>query len=186
MKSKKSLIALGIILVISGFSVYDAISTHNAADAVHASPKKEPVTAVHKLTPSDIDISQLYTLVNQDRSGMGIAQLRLNPSLIASAQAKCTDMTTKNYWNHNDPEGNTPWHFMTDQGVPYSHLGENLATGQMDAQTVNQDWLNSPEHKANILDAKFTDVGYAVCESPSFVGDQGAQALIVVQHFAQY
>jgi uncharacterized protein YkwD len=94
-------------------------------------------------------------------------------------------MVAKNYWSHNDRAGNTPWHFITDAGVPYVHLAENLATGYDSAASTINGWMASPDHKANILDPKFTDVGFAVCKSNAFVGHSGLPALIVVQHFAQ-
>jgi|GEM_PF-4851829 len=141
------------------------------------------------LTPtvntSDIDIYQLWALVNEQRTSAGLSALSLNPKLNQSASAKCDDMVTKNYWSHNDPAGNTPWHFFTDAGVQYIHLAENLGEGFHSSQATIDAWMKSDEHKANILDPRFTDVGYAVCKSDHFVQNYGQPALLIVQHFAQ-
>jgi len=75
--------------------------------------------------------------------------------------------------------------FFTDVGVPYIHLGENLAERVDSADATNTAWMNSPEHKANILDSKFTDVGFAVCKTDNSPITPGTKALIVVQHFAE-
>jgi uncharacterized protein YkwD len=140
---------------------------------------------VDSLEVSDIDINQLWSDTNSQRVKSGLRLLTLNPRLDQSAQAKCADMVGKDYWSHNDPSGKPPWHFITSAGVPRLHLGENLGTGFDNAATVINAWMLSPEHKANILDPRFTDVGFGVCKSEAFVGVGGQSALIVVQHFAQ-
>lgn len=138
-----------------------------------------------ELRPSDIDVYELYNLTNQDRQQAGIAPLRLNPKLNASAKAKCDDMVAKNYWSHDAPDGTQPWQFFSAQGIT-GLLGENLAEGSStSADRDNTDWMKSPGHKANILNPNFTDVGFAVCLSKSYAGNKNLPALITVQHFAQ-
>lgn len=166
-----------MIVLFIGSLVY-SLNSRASETTVQAQP------AAPELQPSDIDVYNLYNLTNQDRQQAGIALLRLNPSLNASAKAKCDDMVAKNYWSHDAPDGTQPWQFFLAQGIR-GHLGENLAEAQDSADRDNTDWMNSPEHKDNILDPRFTDVGFAVCLSKSYAGNKNQPALITVQHFAQ-
>jgi uncharacterized protein YkwD len=102
--------------------------------------------------------------------------------LDASATAKCQDMVAKNYWAHNDPTGRTPWHFITDQNINWHTAGENLEFGYgRSSDMVVVAWMNSPEHKANILNPTFTTVGYAICPDPNLASFGAGD--VVVQHF---
>lgn len=157
--------------------------------AYNAPPKSlalyKPTSVVEplkELAVSDINTTELFTLTNQDRADVGLAPLKLNSKLNASALAKCNDMVEKVYWAHDDPSGRTPWHFIDEQGVSYKKVGENLAESYVDAMAVNNGWMLSPGHKANINDALFNNVGYAVCKGLS---PQGSVTLITVQHLAK-
>lgn len=134
---------------------------------------------------SDIDIYQLFQLTNHERAKAGLQQLSLNPKLNSSAAAKCNDMVKKDYWSHFDPAGNPPWHFMTAAGIPYIHMGENLGEGFRSADSQLNGWMKSAEHKANILDPRFTDIGFGVCKSKSSSKKLSPGVLVVVQHFAE-
>jgi len=137
---------------------------------------------VPPLSPKDIVISDLWTEVNEERASLGLPELRLDPQLAKSSKGKCDDMVSQNYWGHTAPNGTEPWNFLRLAGiVKYQKAGENLAYGFSNAQDVVIGWMNSPTHKANIVDPAFTNEGFAVCESPNFI-DKGYQ-LIVVQHF---
>lgn len=163
------------IISVSNVSVTGKVAVKGASTAMSAK------TAAGSSAITD----QLFSLVNQQRAQNGLAPLARDPRLDASAAAKCQDMVAKNYWAHVSPSGEQPWQFIQDQGVSYSSAGENLATGYDTAQLIVNAWMNSPEHRTNILNPAFNYVGYAVCYSPSFVGDGGEPALITVQHFAQ-
>jgi hypothetical protein len=74
---------------------------------------------------------------------------------------KGEDMVTKGYFAHNSPEGVTPWHWFQEAGYSFLYAGENLAINFTDAEDVEQAWLNSPKHRANILNASFQEIGIA-------------------------
>jgi uncharacterized protein YkwD len=124
-------------------------------------------------TPA-ININDLWQDVNNARTQNGLPALVLNTSLDESAQAKCSDMVTKNYWAHNSPDGLTPWDFI-GKYTTYTHAGENLEYGSPTSQGVVTAWLNSPEHKANIMDSGFIQEGFGICK---FRGTD-----LVVEHF---
>ena len=83
------------------------------------------------LNDSAIDVIDLWTLSNSQRTNAGVKVLALDGRLNQSSTAKCTDMVSRNYWEHNNPDGIEPWAFIKDQGITnYRKLGENQASGQ--------------------------------------------------------
>jgi len=147
--------------------------------------KPTPPPAPHVLAISDVDISKLYALTNDDRARAGLPALRLSSTLQQSANDRCNDMVTKNYYSHTAPDG-TQWYTSIQKYTYYQLAGENLASYFHDgsAEAVNTDWMNSEEHKKNILTPSFTDVSYAVCKSNSYLAEK-APALIIVEQFIQ-
>jgi hypothetical protein len=93
-------------------------------------------------------------------------------------------MAARDYWSHNTPDGQTPWSFITAAGYNYQTAGENLAYGFSTASDTVTGWMNSTEHRANILNGKFKELGVGVEPStPSgdptgatFTADFGARA----------
>lgn len=76
-------------------------------------------------------------------------------------------MATKNWFAHNGPDGSTPISRMAAAGVQAGYWGENIAAGQQDAGSVMTAWLNSPDHRANILGSHYTRIGIGVASSSS-------------------
>jgi hypothetical protein len=180
-----SLILIGIVLSV-GFVLGQNKSNRTPDYEANVSSTENPIKLQDSaLEISDIDIYKLWVGVNDQRIAAGIAALSLNPKLNQSAAAKCKDMVNKNYWSHYGPDGSQPWQFITTEGIPYVHLGENIGEGFHSADAEVKGWMKSEEHKANILDQRFTDVGYAVCKSEHFIQNHNQPALLVVQHFAQ-
>ncbi|MEK7602302.1 MAG: CAP domain-containing protein [Patescibacteria group bacterium] len=123
--------------------------------------------------------SVLADLVNTDRSINKIGTLTVNPTLTAIAQAKANDMAEKGYFAHVSPEGNNPWYWFKQGGYLFTYAGENLAVDFSDSADVEQAWMKSPTHRANILNDNFTEVGIATA-----VGTyEGHQTIFVVQEF---
>jgi uncharacterized protein YkwD len=109
-----------------------------------------------------LDIENLLSLVNQDRVEHGLPALTLDPVLNLAAMAKAQDMTSKNYFAHTSPSGATPWHWFKTLGYAYTYAGENLAEGYTDAIELEQSWMSSETHRANILSPHYSDVGLAI------------------------
>ncbi|OGE79901.1 MAG: hypothetical protein A2660_00400 [Candidatus Doudnabacteria bacterium RIFCSPHIGHO2_01_FULL_45_18] len=106
--------------------------------------------------------AQILDLLNQDRQKHGLAELQSNPILNLAALAKADDMLSKKYFAHVSPEGTKPWHWFKRMGYNYTYAGENLAEGYHDARELENSWMNSPTHRANILSPFYSDVGLAV------------------------
>lgn len=121
----------------------------------------------------------LVDLANGDRSSYDVPTLTVNPLLVAVAQAKADDMAAKGYFAHTSPDGKDPWYWYAKEGYSFLYAGENLAVDFNDSGTVNSAWMNSPEHRANLLNARFTQIGIATAEG-SF---EGHPTTFVVEEF---
>jgi hypothetical protein len=111
---------------------------------------------------ADISTQQLLILTNQQRQDNNLGSLTDNSELDQAAANKATDMFNKNYWAHNAPDGTTPWAFIKGAGYNYVYAGENLARGFSSASDVVTAWMNSPEHRKNVLSPNYQNVGFAV------------------------
>jgi len=123
---------------------------------------------------------ELHAAANASRAANGLAPLTLNGALNNSAQAKAQHMADNDYWAHGTRRYAAPWYFFGAAGYSYTNAGENLAYGFDTSYAVNQGWMNSPGHRANIL-GQYIDVGFGIVNAPSF---QGGQNTIVVAHYA--
>lgn len=111
---------------------------------------------------ASISTAALLEGTNDARQTQGLHGLRLNQKLNQAAYLKGKDMFTEQYWAHVSPTGTKPWKWFADAGYNYSEAGENLAKNFRTAEATTTAWLNSPEHRANILDPHYKDVGFAV------------------------
>ena len=128
---------------------------------------------------SSITPGELLSLTNKDRKDSGVVPLKEDQSLSLAASKKADDMFLKNYWSHNAPDGTTPWVFIKDAGYSYVYAGENLARGFNNSKGVVDAWMNSPEHKQNVLSPNFEDVGFAV-KTGNLAGEE---TVLVVEEF---
>ena len=113
---------------------------------------------------SSISASDLLTDTNTERATSSLPGLTLNPALSQAAFLKAQDMFANNYWAHTSPSGTTPWKWLGDAGYNYDVAGENLAKNYPTADATIAAWMNSETHRANILNAKYQEVGFAVVD----------------------
>ncbi len=132
-------------------------------------------------TSSDLSAVSLLSSTNSQRLVYKEESLSLNTNLSNAAQAKANDMVSQNFWSHNTPDGKTPWSFITAAGYSYERAGENLAYGFNDASTTLTAWMHSPEHRANILNNHYEQVGFGIASSPNFVG-HGPETIVVAMY----
>jgi hypothetical protein len=88
-------------------------------------------------------------------------------------------MASKGYFEHTSPQGLTPWYWFENVGYNFSYAGENLAVNFSDSRDVTNAWMNSPEHRANILSGDFTQIGIATAQGVY----NGQQVVFVVEEF---
>lgn len=129
-----------------------------------------------KLSASDV-----IEWTNKNRIANGnLPILRENKKLDLSAQQKLDDMFTKQYFEHISPNGTGVAKLSTSAGYDYVLIGENLAFGNFkDAQALLDAWMASEGHRANILNAKYADIGVAVGRGMF----DGHDTWMAVQHF---
>lgn len=143
----------------------------------------QPVAGNTLAYATEMSVSGLLSSTNSQRSANGKAGLSLNSKLNNAAQAKANDMVARDYWSHTTPDGQEPWVFIDNAGYSYIKAGENLAYGFSTSSNTVSGWMNSPSHKANMLDSAFTEVGFGFANSPNFVGD--GQETVVVAMYGQ-
>ncbi|MEK9181081.1 MAG: CAP domain-containing protein, partial [Patescibacteria group bacterium] len=129
---------------------------------------------------SAVTPENIISLTNQSRVERNLPPLVESAKLAAAADSKARDMMKKAYFAHFSPDGISPWFWMAKAGYNYQYAGENLAIRFETAEGVNDAWLSSPAHRANILADQFTEIGVAVASGE--FGDEG-QVTLVVQMF---
>lgn len=131
---------------------------------------------------SSLSISGILAQTNKNRAMKNLKSLRLNSNLNSAAQRKLEDMFSNQYFEHVSPKGVDVTDLVRKAGYEYIVVGENLALGNFggDVQVVTA-WMNSPGHRANILDTRFQEIGIAVGKGLY----NGKQQWIAVQHFAK-
>ena len=123
--------------------------------------------------------SVLVEETNLSRQTENLAPLKTNSLLELAAEAKANDMAQKSYFSHITPDGRTPWSFLQDVKYSFVAAGENLAVNFFDSKDVAQAWMDSPGHRANIMNKNFKEIGIATAHG--FY--QGRDAIFVVQFF---
>lgn len=68
-------------------------------------------------------------------------------------------------FGHTRPNGTPYKTAVSDAGISYSHVGENLASGQSTATEVMESWMGSGSHRDNILSDDYTKVGIGTAEN---------------------
>ncbi|MEU4077760.1 CAP domain-containing protein [Streptomyces venezuelae] len=105
---------------------------------------------------------QVIALVNQERAKAGCGPLTANATLARAAQGHSDDMAARDFFDHTNPDGADPGDRVTAAGYPWSTYGENIAMGQSSPESVMEAWMNSPGHRANILNCSFKEIGIGI------------------------
>lgn len=136
------------------------------AEAPAVDAETEPAPVARAAVPADPTAeAAVLALVNEARVDAGCGALTADPALAAVARAHSADMRDRDYFSHTSPEGLSPFDRAERAGIDYSRA-ENIAFGQADATAVMEAWLESPGHRANILDCELTKLGVGVAEGP--------------------
>ncbi|MBW7458432.1 hypothetical protein K0U00_30770 [Paenibacillus sepulcri] len=136
----------------------DQTGTESPGNQVPTGPAGQ---APESKTDSSQFAQQVLELVNQERSKAGLGSLSMSSELSNMAMVKAQDMYNNHYFDHNSPTHGSPFDMMKEFGITYNSAGENIANGQTTPTQVMKDWMNSPGHKANILNKSYTQIGIA-------------------------
>lgn len=129
-----------------------------------APPSGEKVSAI-----TDQE-SEIMGLVNEERERAGHHRLKFSPRLAVVARGHSYDMAMRHYLAHNSPEGAAPADRMRGVGIAYRTVGENVymdryADSGSIPQRAVQDWLSSPDRRANLVSDEFTETGIGIARS---------------------
>jgi uncharacterized protein YkwD len=125
---------------------------------------------------------EIIRITNEKRSEVKAAPLEHNIVLDQAATQKLQDMFDKQYFEHISPSGHGPGWLATHVGYSYVVIGENLAMGTFDSDAALLDaWMNSPGHRENILNTRYTEIGVAVGHGTY----NGERVWIAVQEFGK-
>jgi uncharacterized protein YkwD len=127
-------------------------------------PAPAPATA-----PAGTVAQQVVALVNQQRAAAGLAPVTLHPALTSAAQGHSNYQASRNTMTHIGANGSDAGDRIAAAGYAYRVWGENVASGQPDASSVMQAWMDSEGHRDNILNPRFTDIGVGLAYSATGV-----------------
>ncbi|MEU7823398.1 sigma-70 family RNA polymerase sigma factor [Catellatospora sp. NPDC049133] len=138
----------------SGSASPSAAASPSVSPSAAASVRPSPTKAA---APSTLE-GQMLALVNQARKSAGCGALRAEPKLDKAARLHSADMVKRNYFSHTTPDGVSPWDRAKAAGYDQPSA-ENIAAGNATAKATMQQWMNSPGHKANILNCSYKAMG---------------------------
>jgi uncharacterized protein YkwD len=113
---------------------------------------------------NDITAENVTALMNIYRAEAGLGPLHLDNKLTKAAEQRMQEMADGEWWGHQSPDGAAPFVWMTANDYNYTAAAENLAAGFETAGLLVQSWMESPGHRANILNPMLADCGIAVLD----------------------
>jgi uncharacterized protein YkwD len=188
MRSASSRRAAGIVVAALCCALLGA-STALAAPHAPATPRqpvasRQPAASLSTLEQGVLDA------VNAFRTQNHLVPLHLSETLTSAARAHTQEMAVDGYFAHESADGTAFWqriqHFYPSSASRYWSVGENLlwSSPDVDPQGALQLWLASPEHRANLLTARWREIGVAAVHVPAASGTyRGADVTIVTTDF---
>ena len=144
------------------------------------SKQADQTVAISKKDTSPFSDANIIDATNAERVKVGLQPLKTNDKLAASAKVKVEDMIKNQYFEHTSPTGKTVADLGSEVGYNYVVMGENLALGDFaDVHDLLTAWMNSPGHRANILNTSYEDMGAYAAQGMY----QGHLVWFAVQHF---
>jgi uncharacterized protein YkwD len=162
--NKSWILLLTLLLCVAGVQVMivaNAVAapapTQSQVPAKNALPPGQPAKA-HVLSPQEM---QAVVLLNESRRNAGLEPLKVNLQLSKLAADYAVDMRTRKFFAHVDLDGKDPFERMAAIGIDFPNAGENIALSP-DIVIAHQMLMDSPLHRENILNPKFTEIGIGV------------------------
>lgn len=172
-RGAKTVIAVALVALIGAL----------AAPAAHSS------RAGNRVALSSLE-SGVLTDLNKIRAQHGLQPVKISARLTASAAQHSQEMGADGYFEHNSHDGTAFWkrigRWYGSSGYSYWSVGENLlwSSPQVDPAGAMQLWMNSPEHRANILNARWREIGISAVHFASAPGTyKGLEVTIITTDF---
>ncbi len=141
------------------FAALAAAALTGAAGAVHLDRPGQGSSSVSAGIQSSSAASEVVRLTNSARSQNGYAALVEDGALSEAAAVRAREIARS--FSHTRPSGASFSSALSESGVSYLRAGENIASGQKSASEVVNAWMNSPGHRANILNSSYSRIGSA-------------------------
>lgn len=141
------------------FAALAAAAFTGAAGAVHLDRPVQGSSSVSAGIQSSSAASEVVRLTNSARSQNGYAALVEDGALSEAAAVRAREIARS--FSHTRPSGASFSSALSESGVSYLRAGENIASGQKSASEVVNAWMNSPSHRANILNSSYSRIGSA-------------------------
>lgn len=141
------------------FAALAAAALTGAAGAVHPDRPVQGSSSVSASIQSSSAASEVVRLTNSARSQNGYAALVEDGALSDAAAVRAREIARS--FSHTRPSGASFSSALSESGVSYLRAGENIASGQKSASEVVNAWMNSPGHRANILNSSYSRIGSA-------------------------
>lgn len=141
------------------FAALAAAALTGAAGAVHLDRPVQGSSSVSASIQSSSAASEVVRLTNSARSKNGYAALVEDGALSEAAAVRAREIARS--FSHTRPSGASFSSALSESGVSYLRAGENIASGQKSASEVVNAWMNSPGHRANILNSSYSRIGSA-------------------------
>jgi uncharacterized protein YkwD len=158
-----------------GLRTLALLATAGALVAAVLAPAGSPATAQPRVALTSLETGVLQQL-NAIRVAHSLVPLKLSPALTASAAQHTQQMGADGYFQHSSADGTVFWkriqHWFASNGYSYWSVGENLlwSSPDVDAPQALQLWMNSPEHRANILAPRWREIGISAIHFTSAGG----------------
>ena len=132
--------------------------------------------------------AELLRLHNEVRAEQGVEELCVQENLMVAAQGHAEDMIERDFYAHETPEGLTPGDRITRAGYPFATYGENNnrvsggysgEPGRDELRDAFESWMESPPHRANLLDPDFREVGIGL-STGQYTPEVGTTTMYVV------
>ena len=118
---------------------------------------------------------RLFALINEQRIQNNLPAFEWDPALAAVARAHSIDMDRREFFEHNNPDGLTPFQRMKIGGITYKKAAENIV-GTSTPELMIRSWMNSEGHRKNIMNPELNKTGVGISTNKKY-GLIGTQAL---------
>ena len=113
------------------------------------------------------DEQEVFRLINEQRVANGLTALKVNTEVQRVAKIKAQEMVNRNYFSHTSPTYGSPFDMLKSFKISYKTAGENIAGNSSNSDAVKA-WMNSPGHRANILNSSFNYTGIGVVNGSKY------------------
>lgn len=162
-------------------NLFDQLTTTNGSCAAKQGLSVQPTKTVtgnptRQTTPTydndeaalDELTAEVLRLVNIERANEGLDPLVADAAMCQAAEVRAQEIIST--FSHTRPDGSSCFTALDQAGVRYNMAGENIAIGQTSAASVVQAWMNSPGHRANIMNSSYSRIGLAAKVSTGTYG----------------